>query len=59
MPPKGRKTRQNSGDFGASAKLPEAGALPTTKYVVSSINLEIKIQQRNSKVKKRRRQLKM
>ena len=42
MPPKGRKTRQNSGDFGASAKLPEAGALPTKKKcVVSSINFEI------------------
>ena len=40
MPPKGRKTRQNSGDFGASAKLPEAGALPTTKYVVASINFK-------------------
>ena len=41
MPPKGRKTRQSSGDFGPSSELPEAGALPTTKDVVASINFEI------------------
>ena len=33
--------RQHSGIFGESAKLPEDGALPTTKGVVASINFEI------------------
>ena len=52
MPPKCRRTRQSSGDFGASAELPEAGALPTAKDVIASINFEIEKSTKETKNEK-------
>ena len=37
MGPKSRKTRRQSGDFGAPAELPDAGALPTIAAVKSEV----------------------
>ena len=38
---KARTTRWQSGDFGAPAELPDAGALPTNKNVIAAVKYEI------------------
>ena len=52
MPPKGWRTRQSSGDFGAAAELPEAWALPTTKVIIASIDFETKKSTKKTKTEK-------
>ena len=41
MGPKSRKTRRQSGDFGAPAELPDAGALPTNRDVIAAVKYEV------------------
>ena len=43
MGPKARKkkTRRQSGDSGAPAELPDAGALPTNKDVIAAVKHEV------------------
>ena len=41
MGPKSRKTRRQSGDFGAPAELPDAGALPTNTDVIAAVKYEV------------------
>ena len=54
MPSKCRRTRQSSGDVGASAKLPEAGAIPTAKDVIASINFKIEKSTKETEKEKER-----
>ena len=41
MGPKSRKTRRQSGGFGAPAELPDAGALPTNRDVIAAVKYEV------------------
>ena len=52
MPPKGKRTRKSSGDFGAPADLPAAGALPTAKNVISAFNFEFEKSEKQTKSEK-------